>query len=424
MDGSLAAKLSYTDFLQHLNSKAGNRIPSSLIDLVFDKLNMPAAALLTVPEFSNGYCLAVSSIQERVQAMRTTVLEHMNEIAGLKRKAVEAKAIEQHNEFGIMEGSLLVVEIKRASGLRRAITGEMPSPFVALFCEGISKKTKVKPKTTEPDWNELLNFEIKHGTSKLMLTVMNQDAPITDNILGDYSYELERLRDQNKRDETLVLSSRSQGAGQLILSLRWIFNKAACFEEMARQLQAEVDLERVEIDNLRQRLNLLHMPFSPFGPYYDWIILEHPSIRSSEVAIFSQLDTRIGRPLPWQSLMAFSVSVFICLTVLSMFARPDFPNLMLALGAYGLLKNGDGSFKQFKYLSLVFLLSEVYDIAWMFFFFSVIFPQAWAEGTFDHDVESVMQRFCLIVGLVDLVFKILLSFVAWRYALEVQAQVV
>jgi hypothetical protein len=317
--------------------------------------------------------LAVKNIQERIKDVRTQVLAKLDEITNHKRKAQEAKAIELQNEFGIMEGSLLVVEVKRASGLRRSPSGEMPSPFVVLMCEGRSEKTKVKPRTSEPVWDELINFQIKHGTSDLLLAVMNQEGPPSNNNLGDFSYNLSQLSDQKKRDEVLTLSGG--GSGQLILSMRWIFNKAMVFEEMARQVQNQIALQRSEIDSLRQRLNLLHMPFSIFGPYYDWIILEHPSIKSSEVAIFNEFDTyahqRLGRELPWRNLMEFCVGLFLCLACLSMLIRPDFPNLCLALAVYFIVSTDDRRFKHFKYFSLAVLLSELYDFAWLFFFCTV-----------------------------------------------------
>lgn len=376
IEPQLGAKLAYNDYFTHLNSKAGNRIPTSVFDHIYDSLGRAKDSLLSVQELSTGYCLAVKSIQDRIETLRGQAQAHLKEVQNYKRKAIEAQSIEQHNEFGIMEGSLLVVDIHRATGLTRARTGEVPSPFVALICEGSSHKTKVKPRTMEPVWNESINFQIKHGTAQLLLALMNQDASISDNNMGSVSYPLSNLADQNKRDERLTLtSSTGEFAGDLHVSMRWIFNKVKVFEEMARQAKEKVQLCKDEIDMLKHKLNLLHMPFSIYGRFYDWIILEHPTIIQTERVVYGGLDSytgaRLGRRLPWRNLIFICLLLLLSVVTMSMIIRPDFPNLMIGVMMAMWFISEDMNYKNYKYMSLVLLVSMLYDAVWFYLFFPV-----------------------------------------------------
>jgi hypothetical protein len=421
---STTAQLSKKDYLSYLNSKAGGRIPESMIDLIYTSIDQPLDAMLTTQEFAAGYCTAVQLVQDQIEALKAKAQVSLNEAKQYKRQSLEGSLYTPSED----DDSLLKVEVMKASGLRRRDDGGVPSSFVTLICEGATHKTSTKQRTTEPIWGESVNFKVRPSASHLVLVVIDQDAPISRNIVGEVTYPLSQLRHQSKRVVNLAIFSRDtqEEAGVLMVTLSWMISKELIAEERAQQAREKFAIDRDQISSLKMKLNLLHLPFSSLGRYYDLVTLEHPQIKSSEVSFFGGLDqlsvAHTGRKLPWRSVMMISISIALCLSCLTMFVRPDFPNLMLALVLWKWYIDDQSSHKSFKYMSFVLIASLAYDLVWFYYFFTVSPMQPWMEGSYEADLERELLRASLWISMGNFCFKVILAPVSWRFALDVQAQ--
>jgi hypothetical protein len=421
---SPTAQLSKKDYLSYLNSKAGGRIPESLIDFIYAAIGQPLDALLTTHEFATGYCTAVQLIQDQIDKLKAKAQVSLNEAKQYKRQSLESTLPTPSED----DDTLLKVEVMKATGLRRGDDGSVPSPFVSLICEGSSHKTSTKQMTTEPIWGESVNFKVRQSSSRLVLVVTDQDAPISRNIIGEVTYPLDQLKDQRKRVVHLTILSRDtqEEAGVLTVTFYWSISKELIAEERAQQAKEKFSIDRDQICSLKLKLNLLHLPFSSLGPYYDLATLEHPQIKSSELSLFGGLDqlslAHTGRKLPWRGVMMICISIAMCLSCLTMFIRPDFPNLMLALVLWMWYIDDLSSHKNFKYMSIVLIASLAYDLVWFYYFFTVSPMQPWVEGSYEADLERELLRASMWISLGNFCFKVILAPVSWRFGLDVQAQ--
>lgn len=118
----------------------------------------------------------------------------------------------------------LKVFVRKATGLRAADLNGKSDPYVILRANDVEKRSKVIPKTLEPEWNEQHSFSgslpqfLKEGLS---IKVYDKDRITFDDFLGEARLSLVELRSKLHHDYELLLSGK-KAQGTLYVGVTWL----------------------------------------------------------------------------------------------------------------------------------------------------------------------------------------------------------
>lgn len=328
--------LTFDEVHQFLSQKARGSFDRNLALELFAKMDRNQDSVVTTEEFIWSYVDAERLITQRMNELRRQVAENTKQMEETRRKMIEARESEQLNDFGIMKGSVLTVNVVEAQNLKPMDIGGTSDPYVILMCERQKIETKYVTNDLNPVWNEVFTFQIEHGNDDLKVIVMDHDNIGTDDFEGQVSIPLKFLRDQMKHDQFFDLQGpkpNMQWQGRIHLGLQWIWSKAKYLEEVITQWQENIEMDKQELDHLNKQLAKLREPFGGLVVQEELVKKQPGRVNIQQVEnIFSEKIENLtigtlGKPIDWDS-SAFYVSVaYLVLTIFVMFVRPDFPNV-------------------------------------------------------------------------------------------------
>ena len=116
---------------------------------------------------------------------------------------------------------ILRVTLKHAAGLLAKDSNGKSDPYVKVLSGGGEKKTKVKKRTLDPEWNEAIDFEGRYeafvGTG-LTLKLYDWDRIGSDDALGELSVDLRVLEAQSHVELIRDLPTK----GTVHFSVTWL----------------------------------------------------------------------------------------------------------------------------------------------------------------------------------------------------------
>lgn len=169
------------------------------------------------------------------------------------------------NQFGIMEGSVLIVTVVEGRNLMNEALGSGIDPFVLLECEGQKIETSYKSNTLNPIWNECFTFDIKKGSDPLKVSVWNRGT-FSNSFVGKYIQNLQNLNTQAKVKNWYDLHEENYDSdgrrGQIRLEIQWIYSRIQLMNDQVRELNN--DKEKVETVRraYEREINMIKSPFA------------------------------------------------------------------------------------------------------------------------------------------------------------------
>mmetsp|Transcript_4825 Transcript_4825/g.4074 ORF Transcript_4825/g.4074 Transcript_4825/m.4074 type:complete len:139 (+) Transcript_4825:177-593(+) len=136
------------------NINQGRKYDKSKIDALFKEIDSSNNGEISLNEFCTSYALKVESYEMKVLECKRRSTEIRHEITDINTQKQEIARAEIMNQFGIMEGSVLIVTICEGKDLDSWEIGRGIDPFVVLQCEGQRIETSYKSNTYDPIWNE------------------------------------------------------------------------------------------------------------------------------------------------------------------------------------------------------------------------------------------------------------------------------
>ena len=161
------------------------------------------------------------------------------------------------NEYGIMHGSILVVQIHEA----RDLVGG-PTAYAEVIFENQRQATQAKPTSNRPAWNEKFSFDVVTGNEKVVINVCTSEFAGR-RILGSCSYDLKALTAPDYTyDNWLALKAKSgQVVGQIKASLQWIISRVDFFNNIINKIEKEIIDSKNELGFYTEKLKILHGSF-------------------------------------------------------------------------------------------------------------------------------------------------------------------
>ena len=167
---------------------------------------------------------------------------------------------EKPNEYNIMEGSMLILQIIEARELY-TLAGSAPNSYVEVEVGENKLKTNVKNQTSSPNWNEKATLknhsDIVTGQEQI-LRIKNQGTFRTsDSIIGELMIPLDYLRDQNEKEEWRDIMVNNRKNGRIRIRLTWIYSNVKRYEDLLGDEETKRSNLTSEKSNWQQLLDVL-----------------------------------------------------------------------------------------------------------------------------------------------------------------------
>ncbi|OMJ81280.1 hypothetical protein SteCoe_18272 [Stentor coeruleus] len=406
MDSNKDFVLSYDEFHNHLSKKAGKAFSDELLLEIFRTIDRDKSSIISLDEFVKGFNKAEAIIQNQIKQLKAQISSMSENYTETQRSLLEAKAKKLQN---IGDNNLVVV-VKKAEGLRAGgVTGNK-APIVCITCEGREIKTSPVPNPTNPEWNQSFTFPITQGIGDILIEVYDTERGKTTHLLGEVAIPLRALENQELHEDFLELKGRSNAdrvTGKILVALQWIHDFPSYLENLIKDYEESLRNDKEELANLENYLKELVSPINT-TKLPEWV-RNNERIESLERAFSmkfnSVFDETLGKKFAWPIVTRISIYLFLLLALCSTFLRPDFFNLTLAVSAYCLYVKQMDLPLTFRVITVGVILSEIYDIIWVFNFLD------WLEYPF-------MFKLSFLLTIINLLAKLVFGAVFWKNSID------
>lgn len=319
--------LSFDELSLHLSKKSGKPFNSELLLEIFRTMDHDQNSIISLEEFVQGYSKAEHLIISQILQLKLRISENAENLAKTQRSLLEARAKALQNKAE----NNLIVNIKKAEGLKAAgVTGNR-APIVCITCEGREIQTNPIPNPSNPEWNQSFTFPISEGLGDILLEVYDSERNTKTNFIGQVVIPLRALADQEVHEELLQLKGKENDRlqGKILVSLQWIYDLPAYLESMVRQYEEVIKDDKGELSNLEDFLKELKAP-TRVSILPDWLKtnkgLEFVEKKISE-SVQVAFEKTVGQSLVWPKFTFFCILFFLFMSTLTSFFRPDFLNV-------------------------------------------------------------------------------------------------
>lgn len=220
---------------------------------------------VTLDEFCNAFARKIETYELQIlesKRLSAEIRYNIEDINNLKQDVARTETI---NQFGIMDGSVLIVTIVSAKDLRKIEFGRAVDPFVVLQCEGQRIESNFIRNNYNPVWNEKFTFDIKRGDDPLKISVYDRGT-LVNSFIGKYMLNLDTLPSQDEIEQEVDLHEENYDSdvikGRLTFKVQFIYSRLALMGDEVKELQ----IHKREIDNIRRaherELNMIQSPFA------------------------------------------------------------------------------------------------------------------------------------------------------------------
>lgn len=326
--------LSFEEVHSFLSRRSGKPFDKQLCQELFAKMDKNSDDAITVEEFIRSYVDAEEMIKGRIDDLKQQINESEAHLAESQKQLAEAERTEEMNEFGVMKGSLLTVQVIEAKNLKTVGLTGTSNPSVVLMCGAQKIQTDQLTKTQAPHWDQAFTFSIEKGDADLKATVQSQGL-LKNDFQGQVTIPLALVKDQMKHDAWFDLhgpKGNEQWQGSLHLGIQWIWSRKKYLKSIVEQWEDNISLDRQEVDHLGLQLRKLDEPFglietSPTTvPTKSSVYMGSVELMIDE-KITSFAARTLGSDFNWDSAFFLAAGALIVLGSLCMYARADFPTV-------------------------------------------------------------------------------------------------
>jgi Ca2+-binding EF-hand superfamily protein len=423
--------LTFDEIYSFLCRKTGRDFDKRLCQKLFDKMDKDRDSVVSTDEFILSYVDAEKVYQTRIEELQKQIQDSIVQMEDSRRKMESAALTEVKNAYNIMKGSVLTVSVVKAQNLLPMDIGGKSDPYVILNCESQQIETRYISNDLNPVWEETFTFQIEKGTDDLSVTVMDHDTLGRHDFEGQVFIPLQSIKDQMKHDQFFDLHGKNPiepWQGRIHLTLQWIWSKESYWETLVNQWRENIEFDRQDLRTIQDLLDKLKEPFAVIQQDIDSVVVQRTRRSAGAMAeyggamtsgITSYVESHLVSPFEWGKSAQLIFGVFVALTLISMFLRPDFVNLTLGVLISMFMFNKRMTADIGKGLAAAVAISELYDLIWFSIYLSVRPTQHWASTDAD-SVESAVENVVVLASVASFILKVPVAAALWKLVLEIQ----
>jgi hypothetical protein len=424
--------LTFDEVYAFLSKRSGRDFDRRLCQKLFDKMDKDRDSVVNTDEFILSYVDAEKAYQDRIDELQSQIQNSTEQMEDARSKMANANKVEELNTYGIMKGSVLTVQVIKAQNLLPMDIGGKSDPYVILSCENQQIETRYISNDLNPVWDETFTFQIQKGTEDLSVIVMDHDVIGRHDFEGQVEIPLQSISDQMKHDQFFDLHGKNPSEpwqGRIHLTLQWVWSKVKYWETLANQWKENIEYDQNDLKNLQDLLIKLKEPFAFIEQNVETVVVQRSKVTGGSLAeyggtltsgVTTYVETHLVSPFEWGRSAELIFSVFVMLTLISMFLRPDFVNLTLGVLISMFMFNKQMTASIAYALATAVAVSEVYDLLWMSIYLSVSSTQQWATSQ-ELEVESAVASIVTIASIANFVLKVPVTAALWKLGLDLRS---
>ena len=415
-------QLTFQEIWQVLRSRTGKGFEQQMLVELFAQVGKRVDQTMDAEEFIQAYLHAEKMLWTDIQQLHFQVAETQEKLAQTRNQLAAAQISEALNEHGVMDGSTLTVVVLEAQDLKPSDEEGSADPYTLLLCESQRIETKYHINTLNPIWKETFTFQIKSGTDDLKVIIMDHDTLGTDNFVGQANIPLVGLKDQMEHEDwwSLVGRKGETWQGRVKLKLQWIWSKKLYLASVVQQWEAFIDEDLKSIEELKGTLQKLREPFDPSHMVEKLFSSMH--VRTADDAFSQRIDrvtaSALGSSVDWGKFSLLMTVIFLGVTMITMFSRTDFVNVMIGIAGFYLSAIHANSHVPYRLLALSVLATQLFDVAWLLLFGIVGVTQDRMLGVSSEFEMRNLHKLGVFTTVLGIVLKFLLVGVYYKQGVE------
>ncbi|CAD8096841.1 unnamed protein product [Paramecium primaurelia] len=427
-------RLDKNEMFQVLDSKIGKQFDREIAEELWSNLDINHDGKVTVNEFIQILLKAEDSLKSKINNCRTTLELNYQQKRETETNLDYCQQNEKLNNFGVMEGSQLCVIVIQAANLKA--DGKQLDPFITLQFDKFEKQTTIN-KGPNPIWKETQKFyfPVQTGKEDLKLTVCDFDKYTPNIVIARVDLNLSNngfnLKNQQLHDIWLDLYdiNGNRSGSQLNIQIQWVYSKVKYLRDVLNSYQQQVNQQEQELLQYERDLFILYEPFVKWRQLntkgYQKPITQEPA---SMIPIsYQQADpTKIIKPFSDPlldknskfKLITILIGFIACLTLLILFYKAQFFDLLLIIDFYILWEFNALNENRIKTLGILFGMSCFLDVVWIF-----CIGVKWL-GNDSHEIfipyEISIQKMISILVIISLIVRLYLILNLFQLSQELQ----
>lgn len=137
-----------------ISGKKGRIIPPDKVRELFRSLDTNNSGDIDINEFCVSYADKIDQHEQSIIECKNQLVAINSQLKDLNEQKRDVARTELLNQFGIMEGSVLIVTVVECRDLTNTELAGTIDPFCTLECEGQKIETSYKSDTLNPIFNE------------------------------------------------------------------------------------------------------------------------------------------------------------------------------------------------------------------------------------------------------------------------------
>lgn len=308
---------SFQDLQEFLTQKSGKTFDPTLLDEIFINVSLQKTSKITIEDFVTGYYQAETALKSQIDMLKKQIRDESIKVTQTRRQYIEAKANKIPEDDNVLTVIVKKTDIKSQKQL-----------VVRVICDDWEV-------TTNPVigslgvWEETFTFN-PVSNSDLLVELWEHEKMKNIACLGKISIPLLMLKDEDPHEENFKLVDKTRVAGFLHMIVQWVQVKIDYLERLLTHYEGLLTKQRKQLEALETRHDDLMMPFTANSP--SWFIYS-PRFKKAELHLAKQLDDftkkTFGEEVRWPRALKISIFLYVFLSLLTTFLRPDFFNVII-----------------------------------------------------------------------------------------------
>ncbi|CEL96678.1 unnamed protein product [Vitrella brassicaformis CCMP3155] len=386
-----------------------------IVDDVFRRADIANLRAVRVDVFIDRYIEKLKEMKAWWEVARNACINTQRMFDDNEAKMTRHQA-EHYNEYGISDDSRLTVELLEAQNIPmykvpRVLPPAPPAPpmpgyppvpppeprapllWFYMNCAHQHVTCEALQPAPHIIIDETFTFDISQPEEVLVCTLVCGDPaiPSDSESIGECQIDLKDIQDQRKVEMRCDLGD----GATLQLAVQWIWSKARLYENYRMVFGEKLMRRKAELETAERNL------------YAGLTPVDDPVSNPASYAVSRGIDVAMG----WmklhdaQRLSRWFVVIYMLLSALAAFAKPDFLNLLVAaFSFYNNLSPERWTPASYTYMLQAIAFSYFMDIMWAWTYFA-----AWGLNG-----DVVFHSIAKVMTVMQFIFKIILFVFFWK----------
>lgn len=327
--------LSFEEVYNFLSERQGEPFDENLCRDLFSRMDTNRDNQISLEEFVDSYTDTEEAILRKMKNVKKDLQVTTEKLKENKEKLKKSEMTEKITHAGVMEGSVLTLSLLNAQNLAPSNATGLANSFVVIQCGSQKVTSSVINSNLSPAWNESYTMRVDNKNEILTL-VVNSKNMFGSSFVGKVNIPLNTLLDQLKHEQFFQLTDEigNKSQGRIRLELQFVWSKVKYFKDICKEQERIIMEDQMRLEQIKEKLNNLRRPFghlTDLNTKLDMIGTPQSGTFNFEGKVVQRLEeltsVRISIIAESEDYLYYSILVYMVLSILICFGKPDFLNV-------------------------------------------------------------------------------------------------